>query len=140
MLMNRFTFCLLLFLTGCFLGDRSAVRIVSLRPAAHPETSGTAIPDAEIEEALKIIEKVLVSAGLREIPTPPGGHSDSALRHYQGPPTRGCSVSMHDQRLIVLFLEFKERQSSEPVKRLCGSLEKELGRRFGSQRVRVETR
>jgi hypothetical protein len=140
--MNRFTISLLLLLhlAGCSLGDRSAVRIVSLRPAAQPQKTGMTIPEAEIQEALKIIDKVLVSAGLREIPTPPSGHSDNALRHYEGSSTRGCSVSIHDQHLIVLFLEFKERQSSKPVKRLCSSLEQELGQRFGSQQVRIETR
>lgn len=136
--MNRFTISLLLLLAGCSLGDRSAVRIVSLQFSAA-QNANTPL-DKELQDALTVIDQVLVSNGLTQIPSPPAGFSDGAMRHYQGPPTRGCSISMYDQRLKVLFLEFGEPHSTEPVKRLCATLEKELESHYGSQRVRVETR
>lgn len=132
----------LLLVPGCHLGDHGVVSIVSfnLAPTAGQTRVTLSVNDSQVQEALGVIDGVLVSKGLQQIPTPPAGHSDGAIRHYKGPPTRGCNISIRDQRLLVVFLEFGERQSSEPVKRICSSLKEELDRRYGSQRVRIETR
>lgn len=138
-LMIKLRLFLLLILTGCALGDRSSVRIVSLKLPASAEVGKIESLLSQTQDALQIVDVILIINGLKQTPTPPAGHSDAAIRHYQGPPTRGCSISIRDGRLLIVFLEFGERNSSAPVKRICGSLEEGLKKQYGSERVRVES-
>lgn len=126
-------------MTGCYRGDSSAVRTVSLNlPIREGQTKATpSVGNAEVQEALKLIDNVLVSNGLTPVPNLQTPSPDGTILHYLGPPTKGCSVSLKDDKLIVVFLEFKQRHSSESVKKICNLLEEKLKDHYGNERVTV---
>jgi hypothetical protein len=131
-------FCAVILLNGCLIGDPSAVRIVRL---TFPNHKPVRTPrDGNLQDAVKVIDRVLVSNGLTAVQRPPSGFSDGSIGHYQGPPTRGCSISLDRGHLIVFFLEFGASRSSEPVQHICAALEQELKALYGADHVRIETR
>ena len=131
---------LLLITAGCYLGDPSAVKMVLLKIPAPEGQSKTniSVNETGVQEALKFIDGVLSSNGLMRVPYAQIPSSDGSIVHYQGPPTSGCGISLKDDKLYIVFIEFKRRSSSEPVKNICSLLEKELSKHYGAENVRVK--
>jgi hypothetical protein len=134
--MKTLAICLLLISTGCFFGDRGTARTVELNlPGLAKANTGS----EDVQNALSVINRILISNGLSQVQKPVEGFSDGTIGHYQGPPTSGCAISLNGHTLVIQFEEFYTSHSSGPVKNICATLENELKRRYGSQRVRVNT-
>ncbi len=131
---------LLLLATGCFMGDPGTAKIVSLTlPAREGQSKvSLSVDDAEVQEALKVIDTVLVSYGLSRVPMSQVPGPDGSIAHYQGAP-RGCSVSLSGSTLFIVFSEFGRRSPTESVKRISSSLAEQLRKTYGTERVRVAT-
>jgi hypothetical protein len=134
--MRTFAICVLFLSVGCFFGDRGVARTVELNlPGSARANAGS----EDVQNALSVIDRILVSKGLSQIQKPVEGFSDGTIGHYQGPPTSGCGISMNGQNLVIQFDEFGISRSSDPVKNICAALEKELKSRYGSRSVQVRT-
>ena len=139
---------LLLFLTGCYLGDRITSQTVSLNfPAAQGQDKvSLAVSDSQVQEALKLIDNVLVSDGFVRDPNPPGANNSSLIASYSkysgtGPrPIGGPSVYFRCDSLDVRVVQGGHMNApvSSATKEICNSLRKELSNRFGAQRVKIE--
>src|SRR5258706_8875050 len=91
---------LLLISAGCFLGDPGTARIVWLRlPVPEKQKVSLSLSDTQVQEGLERIDAVLTSSGLTRVPSPQVPSPDGSIVHYNGPPTRGCSVSLKDDKL-----------------------------------------
>jgi hypothetical protein len=132
---------LLLISAGCFLGDPGTARIVSLGlvPPEKPKMS-LALSDAQVQEALERIDTGLTSAGLTRVPSPQVPSSDGSIAHYSGPPTRGCSVSLKDDKLVIVFFEFGHRHPSEDVNRISASLKRDLASYYDASKISITQR
>ena len=89
----------LLLLTGCVFGDPTAVRSVSLNfqvPEGQSKVS-LSVSDTQVQEALKLIDGVLVSRGFHRVV---GGSADSfdLGRHALRPPARVVDVHRRSTR------------------------------------------
>lgn len=135
------TCCFLSVLAGCFLGDRGVAKIVSLNlpPSAGKAKVSISANDSQVQEALQVIDRVLGSNGLSRIEVPQPS-SDGTLFRYEDPTKRGCSVSLANQQLTIVFFEFGQRKPSDRVKKISSELQKELSNRYGAPNVRVTTR
>jgi hypothetical protein len=137
----------LLFLTGCFLAERPITRrAVSLDFAVPVEQSkmSLAVSDTEVQEALKIIDAVLVSDGLGSKDPASSVSSESGYvcgyfrRIGMDPrPIGGADVYLKGNRLDVRFIEFGNRSGhfSPATQSILKKLQKELSGRFGARRV-----
>lgn len=136
-------FCMLLpLLAGCVFGDPSTVRIVSLelaKPSAQNSRELSA-NDAEVQEALKRMDSVLVANGLTRTPQSQAINSDGTLLRYESRTMRGCGISLSNNKLEVAFFEFGRRSSTESVKSVCKQLADELGRHYNLKRIKITTR
>ncbi|EEF63317.1 hypothetical protein Cflav_PD5952 [Pedosphaera parvula Ellin514] len=150
--MNKiFAICcaFLLFQAGCYLGDRAATtQMVSLNfPVPEGQTKASfSVNDSEVQEALKLIDSVLVSAGFVRESIPPVANQQDPVATYSkykgtGPrPVGGPRVYFRDDRLDVVLVEGGNRNApvSTATKEICNSLQRELSSRYGAKRVRVE--
>ena len=105
---------LVLLLTGCYFGDPSARRTVLLNlpvPEGNSKVS-LSVGDASVQEALKLIDDVLVSSGFIRDPNPPPANEQGLIANYGI-----CSVLLKDRTLTVSFFEFHERRSSAHASR-----------------------
>jgi hypothetical protein len=138
----------LLLLTGCWLGDRFATtRTVSLTfpvPAGQSKVS-LSVTNGEVQEALKVIDAVLTSAGLTRDPNPPPQNVPGFIASYvrysgTGPRPPGTSVYLEDGHLYVAVVEWGNRSGhlTTDGKRICKSLRDELRKRYGAGKVRIE--
>jgi hypothetical protein len=133
--------CLLfLFLGGCTIGDPSAAKIVSLKlQVSEGQHKVVSVGDAEVQKALKLVDGVLVSSGLTRVPGNETPNPDGTIVRYQGPPTRGCGISLRNNKLEIVFLEFGRRRSTEPVRKIIHLLGEELEKNYGADRVKITT-
>ena len=126
---------LVLLLTGCYFGDPSARRTVLLNlpvPNGNSKVS-LSVSDASVQEALKLIDGVLVSSGFIRDPNPPPPNEQGLIANYGI-----CSVLLKDRTLTVSFFEFHERRSSAHVRKTCNLLKDEWSSRYGADRVTIE--
>ena len=128
----------LLCLAGCYFGDPIAQRTVSLGfPVADQQTNATlSATNAEVQEALRIIDGVMVGEGFvrDQNPLAAEDRAQGIIATYGR-----YTVLLRDHTLTVNFVEFGKRHSSPVVKRTCGELKEKLGKRFGDKRVREDT-
>lgn len=144
-----FPFILLFVIAGCFLGDRhSLTRTVSLNfqePRGASEVA-LSLTNAEVQEALKIIETVMSSNGFvrdsrPDMATVPGfvvayvRHGSSGLR--SGTLT---DVYLEGRRLDVAIVELGNRTTHPTAltDKICKSLRNELGSHYGAARISVK--
>lgn len=140
---NILVFCVLLpLLAGCVFGDPSAVRVVSLELAKPREQNSREFSanDAEVQEALKRMDTVLVANGLTRAPQSQAINSDGTLFRYESRTMRGCGISLKDNKLEIVFFEFGRRSSTESVKAICTQLADELGRHYDSKKIKITAR
>lgn len=129
---------LLFFMAGCDLGEPTAHRTVTLDfPASNERTNASiSAKDPEVQEALSIIDNVLVSAGFPRDGKPPGPEDqDQGIIVTYG----RYAVSLRHRELTVSFFESGKRHSSPIVVRTSSSLKDKLSDRFGAQRVRIRS-
>jgi hypothetical protein len=98
------------------------------------------VADAAVQESLRYIDEVLTSNGLRRVPNLQVPSSDGSIVHYEGPPTSGCSVSLKDDAVVIVFFEFGHRRPSDEVKHICSLLERDLESHYGAKNVTVNQR
>jgi hypothetical protein len=127
----------LLLATGCFFGDAFVHRTVSLSfPVPQQQTNvSLSVNDTEVQEALKLVDDVLVSDGyIRD--SNPLTREDRArgLIAFYGV----CGVGLKDNRLDVDFVEPHRRHFSAPVRKVIEQLKDKLSSRYGAERVKVE--
>lgn len=128
-------------LTGCIFGDPSAVRIVSIDLVKSGEQSNLEFSanDKEVREALEYVDAVLVTNGFTRAPQSQTPNSDGTIVFYESATTRGCGVSLQNNTLKVMFMEFSRRRSTDPVKKICVQLAGELKRHYGAKKVKIST-
>ena len=127
----------LLLATGCFFGDAVVHRTVSLSlPVPQQQTNvSLSVSDTQVQEALKVIDAVLVSNGFVRDTNPLVAEDQArGLIAFYGV----CGVSLKDNRLDVSFLEAYRRHFSAPVRKVIGQLKDKLSSRYGAGRVKVE--
>ena len=137
-----------LLLTGCFFGDRvPASRTVSLRfPAPSGPQSGLLVNDRQVQEALHVIDMVLIADGLARDPNSPTTNEPDHVAiytRYNSTGQRavgGPSVYFRGNRLEVVVIDGGDMNAplSEATKMICDSLKKELSSRYGAKMVEVE--
>jgi hypothetical protein len=125
-----------------------ASRTVSLNfPAAHGQDKvSLTVSNTQVQEALKVIDGVLVSRGFVRDPNLPGEGDPSFIASYSTytgaglRPIGGPSIYFKDNRLDVVVVEGSNLNSpvSTATKKICKSLRKELISRYGAERVRIE--
>ena len=131
-------FCILsLAVTGCLLEDSFAHKTVSLslpKPAQPSKTSFSA-DDPQVQEAMKLIDGVLVSRGYVCVTNAlaPEDRARGVIAFYGV-----CGVGLKDDRLEVGFGEEHRRHLSAPVQEVIAQLKDRLSSRYGAQNVRVE--
>ena len=138
-------FCLLaLFVVGC---DPMAFRSVYVQlPATTGQTSVSqskvvlSADQADVQEALRIIDSVVTSGGL--ICTPPRQPKPGLLILYNTPtgpknPVISCWVFLTGDSLSVVFSEFGRMRSSTAVRQMCDLLRDRLSSRYGADKVTV---
>jgi len=127
---------LLLLVAGCF-GDAVARRTVSLKflGQAGQTNVSLSVNDAQVQEALRLVEGVMVSAGyVRDTrPPAPEDQAHGFIASYGV-----CAVYLQGNRLDVNFVELMQRHSSKAVRKTCGLLKDKLSTRYGSERVKME--
>ena len=127
----------LLLLTGCVFGDPTAVRSVSLNfqvPEGQSKVS-LSVSDTQVQEALKLIDGVLVSRGFHRDLHPLAAEDQArGIIAFYGI----CGVSLRENRLTVGFLEFHAQRSSVHVRKTCNLLKDKLSSRYGADRVKIE--
>jgi hypothetical protein len=136
----------LLFVTGCIFGDRVAPpRTVSLSFPAAAGQAGLSANDAQVQEALKVIDTVLAADGLTRDPNPPAENDPGFVASYArnntgSKPVDNPDVYLRGDHLAVVFTEYWNRSGhlSAATRKTCDSLEKELSGHYGAQRVKVE--
>jgi hypothetical protein len=128
---------ILLLATGCFFGDAVVHGNVSLSfPVPQQQTNvSLSINDAEVQEALKLVDYVLVSNGYIRDSNPLAKEDrDRGIIAFYGI----CGVGLKDNRLNVGFVEPHRRHFSTPVRKVIEQLKDKLSSRYGAERVRVE--
>lgn len=127
----------LLLVTGCFLGDAFVHKTISLSvPMTDRQTNvSLSVSDAQVQEALKLIDGVLVANGYIRDPNPPTAADQArGLIAFYGV----CGVTLQGNRLEVGFVEAHARHFSAPVKKVIRQLEDKLRGQYGNERVKVE--
>jgi hypothetical protein len=123
------------FAAGCMLGDRVAVRTVSLNlstEGSHNKTN-LSVSDPQAQDALQIIDGVLNSHGFHRNPLTAEDQARGLVAFYGI-----CGVSLTENRLDVGFVEAHRRASSASVKKISNELKDKLRERFGAGKVKVE--
>lgn len=130
-------FLLVPFVAGC---DPMALRDVDVQltaPTAKALASQSQIVlsanQADVQDALRIIDSVVTSDGLVRTPHQP---QPELLALYDRDLVH-CSVHLSGDYLCVDFLEDGRMSSTKEVKNMCKSLAQKLGSRFGTERVSV---
>jgi hypothetical protein len=125
------TFCL--FLTCGCIGDAISSKILSVQLPHAGINLSLSMTDREVQEALKLIDEVMVSNGYKG-DTSQLSSSDSA---------RGIVVSygigfvsLRGDSLEVSFIEPMRRHSSGLAKRTCTTLKNNLIARYGPEKIR----
>ena len=146
--MNKITLlvgsAVVLLLAGCYFGDRlPSSRTVALGfPAREGQSKVTlSVNDAEVQEAMRIVDSVMLSNGFVRNPDEPGTLASYSKYNGTGPrPIGGPRVLLNGDRLDVTVVEGGNLNShlSKDTKHLCDLLKKEMSNRFGAQRVHIE--
>ena len=127
----------LLLTTGCFFGDTFAHRTVSLSlPVSQQQTNmKLSVNDVEVQEALKLIDGVLVSSGYVRDPSPLAAEDQArGIVAFYGV----CGVGLKDNSLDISFVEAHKRRISAPVRKVIEQLKDKLSSCYGAERVKVE--
>ena len=139
--------CALVLLTGCPEPRFHSGRIVSLTFPAQTGESKVILSaqDSQVQEALRIIDSVLVGDGFARDSKRPAGSEPNLVASYARFTADGLrevgtpDVYLKDNRLEIVIVELGNRtgRPSAASKKICTTLQKELSNRFGAQRVRV---
>jgi hypothetical protein len=92
------------------------------------------VSDTEVQEALKLIDGVLVSAGYVRDANPPASSEQGLIVSYG----LFCSVYLKDNKLDVGFLDYRARSSSARTRKTCNLLKDKLTSRYGAGAVKIE--
>ena len=84
-----------------------------------------------------VINDVLTKSGLQRYEDSLHDSSDNVVARYQGPPTKGASVSFRNDQLTVQFLEIHRPHVSAPVENITEALIHELKNKSGFTQVQV---
>jgi hypothetical protein len=146
--MKKFITCLGLILilptTGCLLfGDRCSVSTVSVKlmPSHGKPTELPLSPeDAEVQTALRVIDKVLAPAEFdRGNLSSPNPNESGRIGDYRRSPKLGspygCNLFLKNGKLVLKFSEFPIDHPSTTVTELCDSLARELKVHYGTTAV-----
>ncbi len=135
--------------TGCFLlGERptqSRAIVLSFAAAERESKRSLSTNDAPVQEALRLVDAVLISDGYGPNTNRVGGNAPGFVISYAKYDTNGMSVAcephgyLKDRRLGIAFAELGNRTGhfSPPTQKAFNSLRKELSNRFGARRVEV---
>jgi hypothetical protein len=124
------------FLASCFFGDAVVHKTVSVSlPSSAQQTNvALSVRDAQVHEALKTIESVLVANGYSSDPRElTSADRARGLVAFYGI----CGVMLSSNRVDIGFLESHRRHFSRPVSRVIGQLEERLNRQYGTERVKI---
>jgi hypothetical protein len=127
----------LLLVTGCFLGDTFAHKTIALSiPATDQQTNvSLSVNDIQVQEALKLIDSVLVANGYVRDPNPLTAVDEArGLIVFYGV----CGVTLQGHKLEVGFVEAHTRHFSSPVKKVIQQLQDKLRSQYGNERVKIE--
>lgn len=137
----------LLLLTGCPEARFATSRTVALNfPASDRQSKvSLSVSNAEVQEALKVIDSVLTSEGFTRDANPATQNEQGALASYARYDGKGLrqvgtpDVYFKGDRLEVIFIELGNRSGhlTTATKKAVDSLRKELSNRYGAQRARV---
>jgi hypothetical protein len=142
-------YAVLLLLVGCLpLVDRPYMsRMIAVSfPAAEAQGSESVSPnDPDVQEALRLIETLLVSEGFGTNTNRMDGNAHGFIvgyAKYNADGMRrvtGPDVYLENRQLEVVFTELGNRSShfSASTREVFDLLRKQLSNRFGAQRVRV---
>jgi hypothetical protein len=101
--------------TGCFFGDSYRVGgvSVSLQTSNHQTNGSLSARDTQVQDALKLIDAVLVSNGFARDSNPiaPGDQARGLVAFYGV-----CSINLETNTLKATFIEAHRRHFSAPVK------------------------
>ena len=143
-----FLFILLVGMVGCYLGDRHSLsRTVSLNLQESQRTKGVdlSLTNAEVQEAIKVIDAVLSTNGFVREARPDMASVPGFVAGYVQYDSSGLrlatlpDVYMHSNRLDVEIVELGNRTTHPTalMAKICASLRTELGSRYGGENVKI---
>jgi hypothetical protein len=136
-LLTTFICVFLLPVTGCVFGDSFAHQTISLSiPVPEQQTNvSLSVSDTQVQEALRLIDGVLVANGYVQDPNPITTEDRArGLIAFYGV----CGVTLQGHRLEVSFVEAHTRHFSAPMKQVIQQLQDKLCGQYGSKRVKIE--
>lgn len=139
--------CALLVLTGCPETRFHSGKIVSLNyPAQAGESKIVlAAEDMQVQEALRVVDSVLIGEGFSPDSKRPTGSEPNLVASYAKFDADGLravgtpDVYLKNNRLEIVISELGNKRGhlSPSSKKICSTLQKELSNRFGAERVRI---
>jgi hypothetical protein len=130
-------FAAVLAVAGCYLGDSvGATRAVAMKlpVSAQRNQVNVSTNQPEIQEAIKLIDEVLVANGYVRDQDPPSANDQGLVASYG----YFCSAYVKDGKLTVSFLDYRQHHSSTRTKNVCKLLKDKLSSRYGADSVKVE--
>ena len=113
-------------------GDSVTLRTVSQELPEPESKTDVSVSDAQVQEALQVIDGVMTARGFTRNPLTAEDKSHGIIAFYGI-----CGVSITINRLDIGFSEFHRHTSSRPVKEISNELKDKLSGRFGVQNVHV---
>ena len=127
----------LMLISGCHLGDSVAgARVVLIFPSLQQQTNvNLSVSVPEVQEAVKLIDNVLVANGLTRANTvlTTEDQTNGIIASYGL-----CRISLHGNRLQVSFAEFNSWRLSLSTEKIIGQLKDKLSNRYGAENVNIE--
>jgi hypothetical protein len=126
---------LLAFSTGCFLGDRMGTgKEVSVTIPMRVAKSSPSPTSPEVQEAVQIVAKLVVSYGLLRDTNIPPRKAQNAIAYFHDQYTHTyCTIYLNDDTLTTWLYEYGHHASPE-FKRLGNQVRRELRSRYGFPR------
>jgi hypothetical protein len=126
--------CMLL-TAGCYLGDPSTHRAISLTLPVPRNGAAPTVKDPEVQEALGLIDGVMVADGYdrNRNPLSPEDQARGLVASYGI-----CGAALEGQILTIGCVEAHKTHFSPPLEKAMDDLEDALTRRYGSGQVKVE--
>ncbi len=129
-----------LLLVGC---DPVAMRNVSLRfsPPGVRQTVVVSTDQADVQEALNLIDSVMISKGMLRDAPPTDVNETGCIAVFRNPKRpMGCHVFIKDNVLYIAFIERGRSYPSREVKQICDLLYAKLSSHYGTERVKESSK
>lgn len=127
-------FACLLLAGGCYLGDATAHKTVAITLPMPRNGTSLSVNVADVQQALELIDSVLVSNGYpRDRGLPPEDQARGLVASYGI-----CGVTLKGRTLAAGCVGAHESHLSPPLERTMDQLQDALTRRYGPAGVTVE--